>query len=209
MGSNERREGRKGRQNEGSYIWFSYVPHTSEKLDETTVAQGQGDDDVGHSYATGLEIDGGENEGGERESAETQGSRVGELAVLDRAVETRLELTTEGGEPSLLVRVDMGHRVSIVVTLSRGSSVERSGASGLAMGILLDGGFVRRHDGRVKRGLLGTTTRVVKLTSESTKEGEGQKSGEDDGSSLASSDLAGSFGPLISLFLLRLQLVVT
>ena len=112
-----------------------YVPHTSEKLDETTVAQGQGNDDVGHSHATGLEIDGGENEGGERESAETQGSRVGELAGLDRTVETRLELTTEGGEPSLSVGVEMSHWVSIVVTLSRGGPVEGSGASGL--GILL------------------------------------------------------------------------
>ncbi len=60
-----------------------------------------------------------------------------------------------------------------------------------------------------RRGLLGTDDESREVDEESTKEGEGQKSGEDDGSSLASSDLAGSFGPLISLFLLRLQLVVT
>lgn len=62
----------------------SHLPHTSQKLDETTVTKSERKRDVGGGDAAGVHVDGGEDKGSEGESAETQRSRIGELAVLKR-----------------------------------------------------------------------------------------------------------------------------
>lgn len=72
------------------------VPHARKELDKSTVREGDGADHVRGGDTLGVQVDKTEDEGGGRESAQSQGSRVGELAVLNRAIQTGLELTTEG-----------------------------------------------------------------------------------------------------------------
>lgn len=67
-------------------------------MNQSTVSERECEDDVGLRDTLSAQVDKTEDEGGEGESAQSQGSRVGELAALDWAIETRLELTTEGGE---------------------------------------------------------------------------------------------------------------
>jgi hypothetical protein len=65
-------------------------------LDKSTVAEGQGDDDVVCLDTSGSQIDQTEHEGGQGEGRQAERSRVGEFAALDGLVETRLKFTTEG-----------------------------------------------------------------------------------------------------------------
>lgn len=53
-----------------------HLPHAGEKLDQTAVAKGSADDDVGRHGASHTDIDEGEQEGGEGESRETERGRV-------------------------------------------------------------------------------------------------------------------------------------
>jgi len=72
-----------------------YLPHTSEKLDETSIAVGEGNDNVRMVNILSIEIDERQDEGGESEGGKTKRSRVGE-GLLGLAIETRLEFTTKG-----------------------------------------------------------------------------------------------------------------
>lgn len=57
------------------------LPHTGEELDETTVSEGDSDDDVGLSDTASSQVDQGQDEGGESEGGETERSRVGEVVL--------------------------------------------------------------------------------------------------------------------------------
>lgn len=83
------------------------IPHASEKLDKTTVSEGEGNGNVGSGDTASLQVDARQDKGGEGESTETERGRVGELAALDGPVETGLELTTEGRKPGILTGVNM------------------------------------------------------------------------------------------------------
>lgn len=72
-----------------------YVPHAGQQLDQTTIAESQRNDDVGHPDVSRAQVDQAEHEGGQGEGAQPERCRVGEFAAFDRSVETRLELTTE------------------------------------------------------------------------------------------------------------------
>lgn len=117
------------------------LPHTSQQLDETTITESETDDNVGSSKTTSAHVNGTQDESGEGESAQAERSRVGELAVLDRLVQTGLELTTEGTEASVL-GVDLGQGPI---------SEARSGASNfvlLGRHLRVDGSFIVDSDGR-------------------------------------------------------------
>lgn len=74
-----------------------HIPHASEQLYQSTVAKRETHDQIWRAQAACTHIDQAEDEGGKSESAEAKWCRVGEFAVLDSLVETRLEFTTEGG----------------------------------------------------------------------------------------------------------------
>lgn len=117
------------------------LPHTSQQLDETTITESETDDNVGSSKTTSAHVDGTQDESGEGESAQAERSRVGELAVLDRLVQTGLELTTEGTEASVL-GIDLGQG-----PISEASS----GASNfvlLGRHLQVDGSSIVSSDGR-------------------------------------------------------------
>lgn len=95
-----------------------HLPHTSEKLDQTTIAECDGNDDVWFGDTSSLEVDEGEDEGGQRESGETKRSWVGKLALSGWLVKTWLEFTTEGWEACRLASVGVCEWVpSIVIHL--------------------------------------------------------------------------------------------
>lgn len=146
------------------------LPHTSQQLDETTITESEADDDVGRGKTASTHVDGTQDESRERESAQAERSRVGELAVLNRLVQTGLELTTEGAEASVL-GVDLGQRpiaeassgASNFVLFGRhlrvnGSAIVDGRRSGGAE-VLLDGSVVGDFGGRhVDRESLGSPT---------------------------------------------------
>lgn len=94
------------------------LPHASKQLNDTTIAKGKGHSDIGDGDATGLQVDSRQDESGQGEGAQAEGSRIGELAPLNGLVQTRLELTTEGGKASVLagVSVDVGVAAIVVGT---------------------------------------------------------------------------------------------
>lgn len=92
------------------------LPHTSQELDQATIAKGKGNNNVGNIDTAGAQIDSRKDESGESESTQTQRRRVGELALLHRPPETGLEFTTEGWEPGLVAGVDVGHWVPGIVS---------------------------------------------------------------------------------------------
>lgn len=73
-----------------------YSPHASQELYNTSITKSQGDDNIGSGDTTSLEVDGGEDKGGQGESTEAERGWVGKLAVLNGAIQTRLEFTTKG-----------------------------------------------------------------------------------------------------------------
>lgn len=84
-----------------------HVPHAGQQLHQTTITKGQTDDDVGFIDVSGLHVDQAQHKGRQREGTQAQGRGVGQFAVLDRTVETRLEFSTEGGQTAR-GGVDMG-----------------------------------------------------------------------------------------------------
>lgn len=124
-----------------------YVPHAGKELNKTTIGESNTNDNVGDVQATGVKVDAGQDEGSKGESAETQRSRVGELAFLDRAIETGLEFTTEGRQPGLGSGVDTSHRVvpAIEDSLMVGGSDSGLGLSlKLSLSLGLGVGLLRR-----------------------------------------------------------------
>ncbi|KAG5296418.1 hypothetical protein I7I50_09543 [Histoplasma capsulatum G186AR] len=86
---------------------LSHSPHAREQLHEAAIPVRRRNHQIGRGYPARLHVDQTEDEGGEGESRQTQRRRVGELALLDGAVQTGLELTPEGGE-ALAGRGDLG-----------------------------------------------------------------------------------------------------
>lgn len=95
--------------------WQNHSPHTSEKLDKTTVGESRCNDDVWLLNATSLNVDQRQDEGGKSESRETERSWVGELATSRWLVETWLELSTESWESCRLASVDVCEWVSSII----------------------------------------------------------------------------------------------
>ncbi len=73
-----------------------HLPHASKQLYQSTIAKSNADHEVRRTQASCPHIDQAQDEGGQRESAQTQWCGIGNAAVLDLFVETRLEFTTEG-----------------------------------------------------------------------------------------------------------------
>ena len=96
-------------------LWFGIdeknIPHASKQLHQASVSKSNTDDEIGGSQAPGTHIDQAQDKGSQGESGEAQGRRVGDSAVLDLLVETRLELTTEGRQALFAIgSVDMSER---------------------------------------------------------------------------------------------------
>lgn len=87
----------------------SHFPHAGKQLNETTITESQSDDNVGSGDVASTHVDTAQHERGEGESTQTQRSRVGKLALLNRLVQTGLELSSEGREV-VLGRIDLGQR---------------------------------------------------------------------------------------------------
>jgi hypothetical protein len=117
---------------------YGYIPHAGEQLDKTTVAERQGDDYVGRRDIPCAHVDKTQDESSEGESAQAEGGGIGELAALDRLVQTGLELTTEGGQGGLC-GVDVGER-----------SVSEAGGS--ACDLVLFSGHLGLHGSAVGGG---------------------------------------------------------
>lgn len=85
-----------------------------------------------------LDVDQGEHKGGEGESAQTQRSRVGDLAIGGRPVETWLELTTESWEARRVTSVEVCQRVAAIAAVSGSCCVDAVGSSS----VVIDGSAV-------------------------------------------------------------------
>ena len=73
-----------------------HLPHASKQLYQSTIAESNTDHQIGCTQPSCPHIDQAQDEGGQGESAQTEGCWVGNVAVLDLFVETRLEFTSEG-----------------------------------------------------------------------------------------------------------------
>lgn len=73
-----------------------HLPHASKQLYQSTIAKSNTDHQIRCTQPSCSHIDQAQDEGGQGESAQTEGCWVGNVAVLDLFVETRLEFTTEG-----------------------------------------------------------------------------------------------------------------
>jgi hypothetical protein len=99
------------------FVEAIHLPHACQELYQTTISKSKGHDNVWLKHIPGLDIDEGQDEGGQGESAQSQRGRVRELAMCGGPVQTRLELSTEGGEPSRFASVQVGERVAAIVAL--------------------------------------------------------------------------------------------
>ena len=97
--------------------YLGYIPHASEKLDQTSVCESGTNDDVGFSDTASTKVDEREDESSESEGAEAERCRVGELAVGDGLVKTGLEFTTESRKTDRFAGVDVCQRVAAVVVM--------------------------------------------------------------------------------------------
>lgn len=79
-------------------------------MNQTAVAKGQSQDNVGFIDASGAHVDETQDERRQSEGAEAQWGGIGELATLDRFVGTGLELTTEGRQAAGFRGIDLGKR---------------------------------------------------------------------------------------------------
>lgn len=90
------------------------IPHASQQLDQTAVGVGEGNDNVGLLNTASLHVDGRKDKRGQGESAQSQGSGVGELAVLVGAEDPRLQRAAGGHGQALLVGEGMAVMVVVV-----------------------------------------------------------------------------------------------
>lgn len=87
------------------------VPHSSEQLDQASIAKGKADYQTRRTQSPRAHVDQAQDEGGQGESAQAQGRRVGDTTVLDLLVETGLELSSEGRQALFATGgVDMSER---------------------------------------------------------------------------------------------------
>lgn len=71
------------------------LPHASEKLNQTSVAKSQGDDDVVLLETASTQIDETQDESGQGKGGKTERGGIGEFAILDSLVKTGLEFASE------------------------------------------------------------------------------------------------------------------
>lgn len=87
------------------------IPHAGQQLHQAPVSKGKTDDQIGSTQAPGPHVDQAQDEGGQGEGAQAEGRGIGDTAVLDLPVETRLELSSEGGQALFATgSVDMSER---------------------------------------------------------------------------------------------------
>lgn len=88
-----------------------HVPHASKQLHQSTVSEGNTDNQVGRAQASSAHVDQAQHESGESESGKAQRCRIGEPTFLDALVETGLELSSESWETlSSAASVGVGER---------------------------------------------------------------------------------------------------
>ena len=75
-----------------------YLPHACQKLNQSTIAESDAHHQIGLAQPTCAHIDQTQHKCCQCESAQTQGSGIGNFAVLDLLVQTRLEFTSKGRE---------------------------------------------------------------------------------------------------------------
>jgi hypothetical protein len=91
------------------------LPHACKQLDQTTVCEGRGNDDVWLSNTTGVQIDQREDECSQGESRQAERCWIGD-SFLWSSVETGLESTTESRHSQCgVIGCDVGKRVSAIV----------------------------------------------------------------------------------------------
>ena len=71
------------------------LPHASEKLNKTSIAKSQRDDDIVLFETTSTQVDQTQDESGQGKGGETERGGIGEFAILDSLVKTGLEFTSE------------------------------------------------------------------------------------------------------------------
>ena len=90
---------------------IGYVPHASKQLHQPTIPEREAHNQGRRAQTPRAHVDQAQHEGRQREGAQSKRGGVGDLAVLDLPVGTRLELTTEGGETLAAAGgVDVGER---------------------------------------------------------------------------------------------------
>ena len=107
------------------------LPHASAQLNQTTISKRRANNDTGLRDIQDLHLNTSQDKGSQGETAKTQRTWVGELAVLDRLPETRLELTTESWETSLR-SVNLRQRTEASVVGARGLLVRETRGAVLA-----------------------------------------------------------------------------
>ncbi len=119
----------------------SDVPHASKQLHQPSIAKGESDHQTRRSQASRPHVDQAQHKGRQSESAQTEWCRVGYVTVLDLLVETRLELSSEGGQTvAAAAGVDVGE----------GPVAEAGGGPG---GLVLLVGHLASHAGAGAVGL--------------------------------------------------------
>ena len=83
------------------------IPHARQQLHQSSIPKGQPHNQIRHSNTRRTHIDQTQHEGGEREGTQAQRCRIGDFAVRDLLVGTRLELTTKGGQ-TISLGADVG-----------------------------------------------------------------------------------------------------
>ena len=87
------------------------VPHSREQLHQASVAKGKADYQTGRSQTPCSHVDQAQDKGCQGEGAQAQGRWVGNTAILDLLVGTRLELSSEGRQARFTTGgVDMSER---------------------------------------------------------------------------------------------------
>lgn len=86
------------------------LPHASKQLHQSAVSERNTDDKICLGDAAGAHVDQAQDECSESKSTQAQRSRIGEFTILDALVQTRLKLTTEGGETTGAGSIDMSKR---------------------------------------------------------------------------------------------------
>lgn len=127
------------------------IPHAREQLHQTSIRKGKPDQNIRLGNSPHFHLNQSQNERAQRKGAQSQGRRVGDLAILDGAIETRLELAPKGWETGLR-GLELGHWVGIVdvgrlTSLMMGEG-RRGGADlvDIELSIGVGGGCGVRHD---------------------------------------------------------------
>ena len=90
---------------------IKHSPHASQQLDQSTVSKSNAHHEIRRTEISRTHVDQTQDESGQRKSAQAQGRRVGNLAVLDLSVGTRLEFSSKGRKTFITAgSIDMSQR---------------------------------------------------------------------------------------------------